>query len=107
MIAAIRPSMRGQVPQELPRAYQTRMMKSQRGEVFTSACGECCGRVNTHQSQTLNSFGRPEFLLWSPSLLSLTAGPAVASISLGQWSMMYFVSMAVQSGIDLLGRTLG
>lgn len=40
LIAALRPRMRGQVPSELPRAYQTRMMKSRRGDVFRSACGE-------------------------------------------------------------------
>lgn len=39
--------------------------------------------------QTLSFSGRPECLLWSQRVLSLTAGPAVASISLGQWSMMY------------------
>lgn len=42
------------------------------------------------QHQTLNFFGRPEFLLWSQRALSSTAGPAVASISLGQWTVMYF-----------------
>lgn len=91
MIAALRPNMRGQVPSELPRAYQTRMMKSRRGEVFRPACGEIRGRVNTHQRQTLSFFGRPECLLWSQRvscLLSLPAGPAVASTILGQSSMM-------------------
>lgn len=40
LIAALRPMMRCQVPSELPRAYQTRMMKFRRGDVFRPACGE-------------------------------------------------------------------
>lgn len=103
-IAALRPRMRGQVPSELPRAYQTRMMKSRRGEggLPRSACGEFRGRVNTHQNQTLSFFGRPEFMLWSPSKRSLELDCRSGGSFDQPWPMEYDVSCTSSTNPSLV-----